>query len=272
MGPEEALDDDDYDYPDPGNGIAPFERYEDNQSDSETVVGDQAAEKPNVGAGYSLSEEVKNENDEGSDVTPAPSEIAPKAKKGQKGQRGKGGRARGGKKSGGTAKQPASKKRKVSHDEDEENEENEDPNGEAKKEPQDDETNPKPRGRGRVKGETSEAWNDTLDRGLLGIIKRHTGNDPASTIPWKDVYADFTAVFGNSKKSLKAAQMRWFNHLKHGTVELTDEQITHFKQAVKDINGGEKNAAIAWRYQQLSGASLGKGTVATLLKSLSIKS
>ncbi|KAJ6260468.1 hypothetical protein Dda_4694 [Drechslerella dactyloides] len=283
-------DEDAHGEPETEQAELPAASHKENQSNSGIAVEDQdpTEEDGSTSANsMNVDGEVKTGNDDVDGATT--SDPAQGTKKGQKGQRGRGGRSRGGRKSGGrksggTAKQPPAKKRKVIHENDngDENKENEGPNEgpnedtnegtnvETKKEPQDD-SNPKPRGKGRAKGsEPTEAWTNVLDKGLLDIIKRRTNNELVS-VPWKDVYADFTEAYPESKKSLKAVQMRWFQFVKHSAVELTEQQITQFKQAVKDINGSEKNAAIAWRYQQISGEPLNKGTVANLLKSLSLK-
>ncbi|KAF3923355.1 hypothetical protein ABW21_db0204388 [Orbilia brochopaga] len=244
---------------------------DENQLDSETA-GEDLNQIADSADNFSMIEEMTTETDDAADIAAVPVQ---QAKKGQKGQGGKGRRGKGSKKSGDKTKQPASKKRKTSHAKDDGNEENENPNEQTKEEPEDGEGNAKPRGRGRAKGDTTEAWTDDHDKGLLDILKRHTKNELNSIIPWKNVYADYIAAHPEPARTLLQVKARWFNVLKHGTIELTDEQMTHFKQAVKDINGSEKNAAIAWRYQQISGpgaSPLTKGTVANLLKSLSIKS
>ncbi|KAK6520482.1 hypothetical protein TWF506_000735 [Arthrobotrys conoides] len=176
------------------------------------------------------------------------------------------------KKSSEKPKQPPSKKRKRSKDtEGKENEGNDD----IKKENglgDGDNKSGKGSGSGRKKGDHTESWTPEVDKVLVDAIKKHTNNNIEAVIPWKETYEDFQVAFPDSQRSLKALKMRWFQHLKHGEVELTEEQLKFFRQAVKDIDGNEKNAAIAWRYKQLSNSEINRGAVGKLLKSLNLGS
>ncbi|KAF3285221.1 hypothetical protein TWF970_010299 [Orbilia oligospora] len=209
------------------------------------------------------SESVQEDEDEEILAqAPVKEEIKPKEKKGK-------GRP---KNSAGKSKEPPSKKRKRS--EDVKNEKENQSTNEAKKEGILEDGEPKTgkgSGRGRKKGESAEAWTEDVDKILIDIIKKHTGGT-AEGIPWKETLADFQEACPEIQKTLKALQMRWQNHLKPFFIELTEEQTNFFKQAVKDINGSEKNAAIAWRYKILTNSNheLNKGAVTKLLKNLGL--
>ncbi|KAK6345162.1 hypothetical protein TWF718_007089 [Orbilia javanica] len=231
--------------------IPPTDEVED--EDEENTMEEEQPE------GLELAQEDEEEE-------PAPPQEPVKESKKPKEKKGKGaGRPKKSEK----AKEPPVKKRKRSEDkEDQENRSNNEIKKESSPESGEVKTG-KGSGRGRKKGESGEAWTESTDKILLNIIKRHTGGT-AEGIPWKETMADFQEACPEAQKTLKALQMRWQNHLKHSIVELTEEQTAHFKQAVKDINGSEKNAAIAWRYKQLSNHELNKGTVTKLLKTLGL--
>ncbi|KAK6527950.1 hypothetical protein TWF281_009210 [Arthrobotrys megalospora] len=192
--------------------------------------------------------------------------LADDTKKG-KGKKGKA--ASKPKKTSDKSKEPPSKKRKRSGDQ-EGNKENED-KGHTKKETglEDGEDKAGKGGTRRKKGE-AEAWTDDIDKVLVTAIKKYTNNNVEAVIPWKETYKDFQDAFPGSQRTLMSLKNRWFQHLKHGEVELTEEQTAHFKQAVRDINGNERNAAIAWRYKQLTNCDINKGAVGKLLKSLNL--
>ncbi|KAF3164307.1 hypothetical protein EYR41_001458 [Orbilia oligospora] len=193
---------------------------------------------------------------------PVKEEIKPKEKKGK-------GRP---KKSAGKSKEPPSKKRKRYEDakDDKENQSTNEvkkgntlEDGEAK--------TVKGSGRGRKKGESADAWSEDVDKILIDIVKKITGGTTEG-IPWKEALVEFQKVYPETQKTPKALQMRWQTQIKPGFIELTEEQTTLFKQAVKDIAGSEKSAAIAWRYKILTNSSheLTKGTISKLLKNLGL--
>ncbi|KAF3932877.1 hypothetical protein ABW19_dt0202529 [Dactylella cylindrospora] len=178
---------------------------------------------------------------------------------------------RGSKKASEKTKQPPSKKRKVSEPESTNAVADETVKKEDKETTNEDTKPAKAKG-GKRKGGQSEEWNEESDRVLTELVKKHTNGDMEANVPWAKTYADFQATFPGTQRSLNSVKMRWFNVLKHGNVELDADQIKAFRQAVSDINGSEKNAAIAWRYQQITSTPMNKGAVAKLLKSLSISS
>ncbi|KAK6505182.1 hypothetical protein TWF481_007101 [Arthrobotrys musiformis] len=219
---------------------------------------------------------VDEEQPEASDPTQedenAATPAAQKSARGSNKPKGKGGKGSGGpKKSSEKSKEPPSKKRKRSDGK--ENKENQS-STQGKKEdtPEDGEAKTgKGVGSGRKKDKgQGENWTPEIDKVLVDAIKKYTKNNVEAVVPWKETYKDFQEAFPDSQRSLSALKMRWFQHLKHGEVELSEEQMKHFRQAVKDIEGNEKNAAIAWRYKQLSDSDINKGAVAKLLKTLNV--
>lgn len=79
----------------------------------------------------------------------------------------------------------------------------------------------------RKKGPGSEAWTDEADRFLVDTIKKHTNNNIEAAIPWKKPYKDFQDAFPDSQRTLISLKRRWFQYLKHGEVELTEEQVSY---------------------------------------------
>lgn len=127
------------------------------------------------------------------------------------------------KKSSEKSKEPPSKKRKRS--EDLGNKENQKDSQAKMENGSEDVKHGKGSGSGRKKGDSSETWTPEVDKVLVDAIKKHTNNNIEAMVPWKETYKDFKEAFPDSQRTIKALQMRWCNHLKHGEVDLTEEQV-----------------------------------------------
>ncbi|EPS44718.1 hypothetical protein H072_1246 [Dactylellina haptotyla CBS 200.50] len=160
-----------------------------------------------------------------------------------------------------------SKKRKRANDAEDSKDEKDDTKKEAT-ESANGEGEKAPAKRGRGRGSNQEAWNADTEKLLTDIIKERTNNHTTG-INWNLILEDYKKAVPGTQRKVRSLQNRWFN-LKTDSVELSQEQEEYFKQAVKEINGSEKNAAIAWRYKQLSNSEISKGVVAKLLKNLSL--